>query len=357
MNTPLVTVVIPHFNRADLLVETIASLRAQTFPNWEAVVVDDGSDSDQWEAIQQMRDDRIQVVARDSQPKGPSACRNMGVGMSRGTHVVFLDSDDLMAPWCLTNRMDSVAQNPEQGFWVFPVLLFQHQMGDSEVGWNDFQSGPDLMRFIQADPPWHTSSPIWTRTALDDLNGFNEAVMYGDDTDLHIRALLRKIPYAKIDSALPDLFVRRDASPRITNSLSESMIESRRVRLLEGSKALSDADRRSVEAWAGQYFVECEFLLFNTSKPTANMQAVVSDWTASHHPSWGQRFVVQSYLTFAIATRDRAYVLLRVARRIVMNMLPMSYFPDGGSFQNTTLSKEIIEQVRSQLSKTVTVSR
>ncbi|QDV69526.1 GalNAc(5)-diNAcBac-PP-undecaprenol beta-1,3-glucosyltransferase [Rosistilla carotiformis] len=357
MNTPLVTVVIPHFNRADLLVETLASLRAQTFPNWEAVVVDDGSDADQWAAIQQMRDDRIQVVARDRQPKGPSACRNIGVGLSRGTHIVFLDSDDLMAPWCLTNRMRAVAENPEEGFWIFPVLLFQHQMGDSDVCWNDFRTGPDLMRFLQADPPWHTSSPIWRRTSLDELGGFNEAVMYGDDTDLHIRALLRKIPYAKMDFALPDLFVRRDASPRITNSLSESMLQSRRVRLLEGSKALSDADRRSVETWEGQYFVECEFLLFNTSTPAANIQAVVSDWRASHHPKWAQRFVVQAYLAFAVATRDRAYILLRIARRIAMKVLPKSYFPDGGSFQNTTLSKEMIEQVRVQLSNAVRVPK
>jgi hypothetical protein len=354
--SPLISIVIPHFNRAELLAETLASLHGQSYHRWEAIVVDDGSDPDQWESVQQLGDDKIRIIARHDGPKGPSKCRNLGIALSRGTHVVFVDSDDLVAPWCLEQRAATITERPEMGFWVFPVLLFQRRMGDSNICWNEFASGPDLRRFLQADPPWHTSSPIWQRSVLEELGGFNEAVMYGDDTDLHIRALLRNVPYNKSDSAIPDLFVRRDETPRITNTLTDSLIESRRARLREGSKALLGAERDSLAAWEGQYVVEAEFLLFNADVAGPAIKSVLADWRTYHRPGVLRRIVVQSYLSIALATRVRAYLVLRIARRIAMRLLPDEFFPRGGSFESTTLPEHVAARVRSRLADAISTS-
>ena len=129
-NRPLVSIVIPHFNRVELLVETLRSIEAQDYANWEAWVVDDGSAAQQWTVLQGMATERIHILQRTDGIKGPSRCRNLGAAEARGDYIVFLDSDDILAPWCLSQRMARVAEEPEADLWVFPVMLFKQQPGD-----------------------------------------------------------------------------------------------------------------------------------------------------------------------------------------------------------------------------------
>jgi len=96
---PLVSIVTPVFNAARFLPETLASVRAQTFTNWEHLLVDDGS-TDSSVAIAEAAvsaDPRVQLL-HTSCNAGPSVARNLALDAARGRFVAFLDADDLWLP-------------------------------------------------------------------------------------------------------------------------------------------------------------------------------------------------------------------------------------------------------------------
>ncbi|WP_417200699.1 glycosyltransferase family 2 protein [Bizionia sp.] len=98
MNT-LVSIVIPSYNRAHLIGETLDSIIAQSYTNWECLVTDDGSTDTTVNIIAAYakKDSRIKLLKRPATKlKGANACRNMGLDAAQGDYVVFFDSDDLM---------------------------------------------------------------------------------------------------------------------------------------------------------------------------------------------------------------------------------------------------------------------
>ncbi len=330
MPNPLVSIIIPHFERPVLLQETLRSIQAQTYADWEAIIVDDGSSSDSWAEIQTLADGQaIFATQRKDRAKGPSACRNIGTEKAQGEWLLFLDSDDLLAPWCLEQRMAEVHAEPVD-FHVFPVALFRERMGDLHDLWNAMSSPrSDLERFLNADMPWQTSSLLWRREAFLRLGGFNERVFYGDDSDLHTRALLSGLTCAKHADALPDAFIRRSDAARITNDKSESLVQNRRNRLREGARALRElgatpAQRRLFD---GQFLVEAEFLLFNVPNPEKAIRDTIALIGQEGSPSAFQLAVAKVYLWIALRCKAKAYFVLRLTRRLAMLLLPQEYFP------------------------------
>jgi glycosyltransferase involved in cell wall biosynthesis len=98
---PLVSIIIPTYNRAHLLGETLDSILEQTYQNWECIVIDDGSSDTTAETVETYlkRDSRFQFFSRPNEkPKGANACRNFGFEKSKGVYIQWFDSDDLMHP-------------------------------------------------------------------------------------------------------------------------------------------------------------------------------------------------------------------------------------------------------------------
>lgn len=95
---PFFSIVIPTYNRARLLEETLASVFAQEETDYEVLVVDDGSTDDTLETLARYGE-RVRVFQQRN--AGPGAARNRGIEEARGEYVVFLDSDDLWFPWTL----------------------------------------------------------------------------------------------------------------------------------------------------------------------------------------------------------------------------------------------------------------
>jgi len=95
---PLVSIIIPTFNRAVLIGETLDSVLAQTYKNWECIIVDDGSTDNTAEVVQgYLGDPRFQYHHRPAdRPKGANACRNYGFELSKGEFVNWFDDDDVM---------------------------------------------------------------------------------------------------------------------------------------------------------------------------------------------------------------------------------------------------------------------
>lgn len=190
----LVSIIIPTFNRAHLIGETLDSVLAQTYQNWECIIVDDGSKDNTPEVVNRYQsiDSRIKFLKRpDYKPKGANTCRNFGVDSSKGEYLIFLDSDDLLNEDCLRNRIKVFKINPELQFAVFSMgVLKDGKKNDSTL--NSLGSCREtLMRlFLKADPmPWNITSPIWKKDFFIKQGGFNEKLKLFDDDEFHIRVI------------------------------------------------------------------------------------------------------------------------------------------------------------------------
>ena len=108
MNKPLVSIIIPCFNRENYLPETIESCLEQTHSNLEIIVADDGSTDGSVTVAKQyaQQDDRVKVFHTVNQ--GPCVARNNGLGLSQGIYVKFLDSDDVLLPYSIEYQVDSL---------------------------------------------------------------------------------------------------------------------------------------------------------------------------------------------------------------------------------------------------------
>ena len=208
---PLISVVIPVRNRPALLTETLASLRAQSLQNWEAVVVDDGSAPAELAATRAAAasDERIRCWSRSTLPAGAAACRNLGVESSRANLVVFLDSDDLLAPGALAGRVAAMHAHPDADFVVRGCEVFDQVPGDVGEPWNDDSTDEDddLDRFLACDTPWQTTAPTWRRAALARLGPWSASALSWQDWEYHLRALALDLNYVR--DPVRDYFHRR----------------------------------------------------------------------------------------------------------------------------------------------------
>ena len=214
----LVSVIIPAFDRRALLAEAVESLRRQTYPAWEAVVVDDGSSDGTQRFVETLAaaDPRIRLLNRSREPKGAPTCRNLGLAAAGGEFVVFLDSDDLLAPGCLAGRGQVMRENPDLDFAVFQTLLFRTVAEEAGLLWNLGSEEPDLCRFARGDSVWPINGAVWRRGFLNRLAGCDESLTCWQDVDLHIRALALKPRYLKRLEGEPDSFVRHHAGGSIS---------------------------------------------------------------------------------------------------------------------------------------------
>ena len=108
---------------------------------------------------------RVQLFKRQREPKGAPTCRNIGIEKSKGEYLIFLDSDDLLADFCLERRIHFFEKYPDEDFLVFQSLLFEEKMDDKNLLWNVDSGEDDLQRFLRIDALWATCGPIYKKKA------------------------------------------------------------------------------------------------------------------------------------------------------------------------------------------------
>lgn len=206
----IVSIITPCFNRSTLVTETAESILAQTYPHWEWMIVDDGSTDNSWEVLENLakRDSRIRIFKRDRDPKGACVCRNIAVEKSTGQYLVFLDTDDVMAPFCLEQRVQAMQQQPEMDFIIFPMLLFRKQLDDTNLLWNVDKDQDDLMRMLVNDPICQGTGTLWKKSTFAEIGMWREDLKIWQDVELHIRSFLWPVKHAKRMDLPPDVYLR-----------------------------------------------------------------------------------------------------------------------------------------------------
>lgn len=142
MNSPYFSVIIPTYNRADMLSKAIESVLAQTFIDWELLIIDDGSTDHSKREVEKFLDERIQYFYQQNAER--SAARNKGISLAKGEFICFLDSDDLWRENHLQTHFDKIkACNNQQAFyftgmtWNFPErkqdIIFESPEGKNRA--------------------------------------------------------------------------------------------------------------------------------------------------------------------------------------------------------------------------------
>ena len=171
MSDNIISIITPSFNRADIIHETAASIFSQTYPHWEWVIVDDGSTDNSWAKLEEYaaKDARVKIFKRDREPKGACACRNIAVEKSTGDYLIFLDTDDLVASFCLQQRMETMQQYPDCDFVIFPMLLFKEKPDDLKLLWNIDKPADDIDRILQGDAVCQGTGTLWKKSSFVDI--------------------------------------------------------------------------------------------------------------------------------------------------------------------------------------------
>lgn len=123
--TPLVSILIPHFNQARFLGECIESIRAQTYPEIETIVIDDASTEDEAQALlaELERCDDVTVL-RLSENGGPSHARNVGIERCNGRYVFPMDSDNVLLPDAVERLVEQLSEAGEEVGFIYPNIQF-----------------------------------------------------------------------------------------------------------------------------------------------------------------------------------------------------------------------------------------
>lgn len=207
----MTSIIIPHYNRSELLKETLKSVMDQSNGDWEVIVVDDQSSHTEWKTVKDYEniDKRIKVLKRKVGIKGPSACRNIGVEEAKGDYLLFLDSDDLLSPFCIEQRVRTMEKNQKVDVGVFQMYQWNPRKDDKRAIFNSIVGEDEwISAFINGKNPWNITCPIWRKEVFQNVGGFDENFLFMEDPELHLRALNKGIHFKTFYDLPPDCFYR-----------------------------------------------------------------------------------------------------------------------------------------------------
>ena len=227
----MLTVVIPCWNEEKLLPEMLDCLLKQTYQDWHAYCVDDQSTDKTPEIIKayQTKDKRIQYVFRDREPKGGQTCRNIGVELAKGAkYITFFDADDIVAPYCMEQRVTFMEEHPELDCGVFPALAYSKEIHEEEgpvFGVKSFED--DLQAMIGFNVPFHTATNIYRFDSLIKSGiKWDERIKSYQDVDFNIQFVLSGMKYDYARNAKADYFYHHTTDGVAGSSKSKRNYES-----------------------------------------------------------------------------------------------------------------------------------
>jgi glycosyltransferase involved in cell wall biosynthesis len=200
LSTPgaLISVIVPTFNRAVLVMEAVRSVIDQSYPHWELIVVDDGSADSTEKDIQNLiaKDGRISFVKRPPElPKGANTCRNYGLSLAKGKFIKWLDSDDLLTRECLEKQIAVMAAG-DHDVCFCQAALFRSENGRivlTDRAWGRLKALNDreiINEYLMKGLRWSTPCGLWNRNFLVG-KPFLEGLQNSQEWLMHLAMILR----------------------------------------------------------------------------------------------------------------------------------------------------------------------
>jgi glycosyltransferase involved in cell wall biosynthesis len=202
-NQPLVSVILPTYNRAHIVSKALQSVLSQTYRNFEVIVIDDGSTDNTKEIITNIacKDPRVKYF-RNNENKGPAGARNVGINLAKGEFIAFIDDDVEWFPHKLEKQVNLLQTLPEDYAVVYSGLykIFGHKkiyFSPRDVYSKEGIVFSFFFKGMVGDPP----SMLVRKSALFDVGLFDEKLPIGEDRELAFR-LFKKYKFEVIDEPL-----------------------------------------------------------------------------------------------------------------------------------------------------------
>jgi len=235
MTSPIVSVIIPAYNAAAFIGETLDSVYAQTFKDFEVIVVNDGSpDTDDLEQALERFPAKLRYLKQENQ--GAAAARNTGITAASGEFVAFLDADDMWLPAFLEKQLDLLERTPADVVWADALIS-----GDSPLAGRTFmQVQPSFdevtpENLLSVRVTVLTSTVVARRQPIIDVGLFDATLRRGQDFELWLKLARRGCRFVYQEEVLAHRRI-------VESSLSGSVISQleRTLTVLDAIKAKGD---------------------------------------------------------------------------------------------------------------------
>jgi glycosyltransferase involved in cell wall biosynthesis len=207
--SPAVSIILPTFNRLDLLRVAVESVLAQTFADWELLVADDGSGAETRAYLLALTDPRVRVLWLPH-TGNPAAVRNAAIRGARGRYLAFLDSDDSWLPAKLERQLAALGARGDCR-WSYTPTERLDALGRPVPDATPFvpHNGTIALALLRIDAYLATPTVVAERALVVEAGGFDEAQRFGEDYDLWLRLALRS-PVVVVNERLARVRLHRD---------------------------------------------------------------------------------------------------------------------------------------------------
>jgi len=223
----LISIIIPTYNRADLIIQTLESIQNQSYKDFECLIVDDGSDDNSEQVIQEfiVSDNRFQFLKRPvKRKKGPNACRNFGFENAKGEFIYFFDSDDFLKPHALQTYINAFKKDTDG-------VLAQVERVDRVTGKlqdvNTIDSENLIEDYFLNKVSYFVCGILWRKSFLDKQPElFDETIGHHDEWDFNLRMIYAKAKLAKVYEPLVVYYQHQHSFKKEIQKANDTQIES-----------------------------------------------------------------------------------------------------------------------------------
>lgn len=220
-SSPVVSVVIPCYNGEEFVAEAIESVFSQTYPSWELIIVNDGSDDNSRKVINQF-DDRITVISHDEN-RGIAAAMNTGIRNASGEFIAFLDQDDLWKEDKLLLSVQEMGELESPGLVQTGLENRDDQHNEKKIikaGYGDIPDRALARDLLLRTKPFYSSSTMMvSKRAIGEVGLFDERLTRWADQEMWIRVLSH--PEFSSTCVPKSLVIKRSHSDQATQDTRE----------------------------------------------------------------------------------------------------------------------------------------
>lgn len=205
-HNPLVSIVIPTYNRAHLIGETLDSVLAQTYTHWECIIVDDGSSDNTDEVVGEYlkKDPRFKYYHRpDTHLPGGNGARNYGFLQSKGEYIQWFDSDDLMHPLKIEIKIGEILKNRADVIIAKHSTTFKQFTASDNLNYSIMTINSDTFyRNLALGEVSVITNDVMIRKEIVGIKKFDEKLNKAQEFDFFLSLFQQKLTYVFIDISL-----------------------------------------------------------------------------------------------------------------------------------------------------------
>lgn len=218
MNKELVSIIIPCYNDAQYIEQSVNSALNQTYANKEVIVVDDGSNAETKAVLQKLAPKITQLITQEN--KGQSAARNLGISQSKGKYILVLDADDFFEHSFCEKAVTVLESRKE----VKIITSYVYRLIDDKIVDIYKPYGGDINQFISNNQA--TGSCMFIKSDFEKENGYDELMRNGfEDWELYIRLLQYGGQAFVIKEPLLNYRLRNDSTTSKANKIKYELLQ------------------------------------------------------------------------------------------------------------------------------------